>query len=262
MGREFKFNMGGKGESLKTLIGGISTITQIICFMVLLWYYGQDMYLRKSPSMIKSEGMTPNYIEWKADSSNFNFAFNLQSSTGANLIDPRDFIYELSYISVTTMQDGSFKFETTTKEMEQCSLKHFKNETLYNNKLYSSFCIENNFTIGGQWNTGFIMVPSFLVRRCNADIEKKLNIKCRTNEEIISKYKTIYTNIFIQKNLIDPSLYENPIQEAFVIKSKQLDILSQDVSKQTIYYSTAELITDTGFMYKDTTKIDFLELET
>ena len=212
MGREFKFNMGKNGESLKTFLGGISTIIQSIGFMVLLWYYGQDIYLRKSPSMIKSEGMKDDYIKWDIDSSKFNFAMNVQDDFGNYLNDPRDFIYTMFYLNITMKIDGSFDLITSETEMDICSSKHLNNKTLNFYKLYESRCVENNFTLGGQWNTENLLLPTFLLKRCNSDIEKKLSIKCRTNEELIEKYKSFYFNIYLQKNLIDPSKYEIPVE--------------------------------------------------
>ena len=74
MGRQFKFNFGeGLGDIYKTLLGGLLCLLQVFGFLVLLWYYGQDIYLRESPSMIISSSLLDYFPRYEINSSIFNF---------------------------------------------------------------------------------------------------------------------------------------------------------------------------------------------
>ena len=262
MGREFKFNIGNNGETLKTFVGGISTIIQTIGFLVLLWYYGQDIYLRTSPFMIKSAGMNEEYFKWDVNSSNFKFAISLKDKFNNPITDPKYFYFEFYLISYIKNESGTYQTTYQVLDMEKCSLKHFNNETLTNHKLYNYFCIENNYSFGGQWDTDYVIIPTYFARRCNAETEKKYNITCSTNQEIIDKYKTIYLYQFIQKNLVNPGIYEEPIQQKHIINNQLIDFTKVDFNlKQLIFYSTAELTTDTGLLFEDLNSTKFLELE-
>ena len=85
------------------------------------------------------------------------------------------------------------------------------------------------------------------------------NVKCKTNEEIEASYPNIYLSMYVHKNLVDPSDYISPIKPAYIYSYFRIDLLN--LARIDITYSSAELISDTGFLFKDLTKQDFLEFE-
>jgi len=263
MGREFKFNIGGgMGEVYKTLFGGLLSILQVIGFIVLLWYYGQDIYLRESPSVIVSSTLLDKFPMVELDSTTFNFGYRMEDVDGNLIDDPSEFTYDAMFRSFVSGSNGFELKEEWTKDMERCSIKHFDNYTLYNDKLFNYYCLENNYTIGGDWGSDSINIPTYFIRRCNSKTEKKFNITCMTDEELKKKYNGLfYVDLYLQKNLVNPHKYENPIKPTFTYSFKQLDIFSEQILKQAIFYSTAELITDTGILFSDVNSTIFLEYE-
>jgi len=264
MGREFKFNIGGgMGDTYKTTFGGLLSLFQAIGFLVLLWYFGQDIYLRESPSMIVSSSLIDKFPMYDIDSTTFNFGFRVEDVLGNFLDDPREFTYDLIYRKFEVTESGGFEVtKQWNKDLEKCSTKHFDNFTLYNERLYNYFCIENNYTIGGDWGASEIQVPTFLIRRCSIETELKYNIKCKTDDEIKHDHSNLfYVDLYLQKNLINPHNFSDPIKSSYSYGYKQIDIFNSDVLKQEIYYSTGELITDTGFLFSDISTSTFLEYE-
>ena len=92
MGKEFKFTI--NGGTYTTLFGGIISILKAVSFLVLCWYYGQDIYERKSPNLIKRETMLNDFPQVKLNTSNFNFAIRKENYQSLFIDDPSIFTYE------------------------------------------------------------------------------------------------------------------------------------------------------------------------
>jgi len=238
MGREFKFNIGGgMKDTYKTTFGGFLSLIQVIGFLILLWYYGQDIYLRQSPSMLISSSSLDKFPIYELDSTIFNFGFRVEDVLGNFIDDPRIFTYDLIYRRFEVTESGGFIVKKQwKKDMEKCSTKHFDNFTLYNERLYNYYCIENNYTIGGDWGATEINLPTFLIRRCNNETELKHNIKCKTDDEVNKIYNNLfYVDLYLQKNLVNPQNYTDPIKPTYTYKYKQLDIFNKNALNKKFF---------------------------
>ncbi len=260
MGREFKFNI--EGGAYRTIPGGLLTMFTSICFLVLAWYYGQDMYQRKQPAVLIKQSMLKLFPRVQVNSSVFNFGYRIENTNGELVNDPRIFTYELMYTSYSADENGVWHTDKKLiKELQSCGLNHFDNKTLHHHKLQNYKCIENNYTFGGDWGGDFIDLPQFLIRRCNNKTEKEYNIKCLSDAEVKAKHSNFYVDTYLQKNLVNPSSYKSAIQHTYVYNYKDINIYSGEAVKQRIYYSTGRLKTDTGFIFEDLSHKEFLEYE-
>jgi len=101
----------------------------------------------------------------------------------------------------------------------------------------------------------------FFVRKCNNETEIKYNIKSKTNDEIIKKFGNIYLDTYVHKNLVNPSDFENPIQQTFTFNYRKIKLHSENIIKDTIWYGDSRLHSDTGFIFSDIYSTPFLEYE-
>jgi len=261
MGKEFKFKIDGE-KAFNTQLGGIITIFKLFAFLILVWYFGQDIYLREQPSLLIMNTMEDEYPKRYVDSKAFNFAIRIEDSYANSVNDPSIFTFDLIYQELEAGENGVFKApKTTIIDMEDCSIKHFDNETLYFYKLYNYKCVVTNYTIGGSWGASFVKVPQFFIRRCSNITEQKYNIKCKTNAEIKQLYPNLYFDTYIQKNLVNPSHYAHPIQQTFEYSYKEIQLGNKNTIKEKVIYSDSKLNTDTGFIFEDISTINFLEYE-
>ena len=260
MGKEFKFTI--NGGSYRTLFGGIISIFKAVSFLILCWYYGQDIYERKAPLLLKKETMLGEYPQVKLNSSFFNFAIRVENIEGLTIDDPSIFYYDVIWQQWEL--DENELFQTTdnfTIDMETCSTAHYDNDTLYHYKLFNYKCIQNNYTMGGDWGDSLVRVPNFFVRRCNKEAELKFNVVCKTDAEIIELYGNFFIDTYTQKNVLNPSDFKKPVQDTYNYKYKEFNFLDKNVVKQKIVYSTAKLTTDTGLIFEDLSYEEFLEYE-
>ncbi len=59
-GKTFSFNI-NKQEQFTTKVGGILSLLVYFSFLLALWYFGQDIYLRKAPKVTKKEAQLNYY---------------------------------------------------------------------------------------------------------------------------------------------------------------------------------------------------------
>jgi len=260
MGKEFKLTI--EGSSFKTFFGGLLSIFKACIFLFLCWYYGQDIYKREEPYLLKEEQMLNYFPLVNINNQNFNLAIRVENVDGLLIDDPRIFYYDVIYQTWESDNNGIFRnVYNFTTDMETCSTKHYDNDTLYQHKLYNYKCVENNYTIGGDWGSNSILIPRFFVRQCDNTTEKKYNIKCFTDEEILKLHENYYIDTFTQKNVLNPRKYENPVQNTYNYRFKEFNFQDKNVMKQKITYSTAELYTDIGVLFNETHAQNFLEFE-
>jgi len=261
MGKEFRFNVDGM-SAFKTSLGGFMTIFKLIAFLVLIWYFGQDIYNRKEPVLLITNSMDDQYPNITLDSTIFNFAYRVEDAYGLTIDDPSYFTYDIIFQELESGSDNIFKeLNRDTTELEKCSEKHFKREVLDFYNLQNYRCHENNFTLGGSWGASFIKVPQYFLRLCDSKTEVKYNVKCKTKDEIINQFGNIYMDTYIQKNLVNPSNFGNPIQQTFSYSYKEIKLKSVNSINAIITYGDSRLHTDTGFIFSDITSKGFLEFE-
>ena len=121
---------------------------------------------------------------------------------------------------------------------------------LINLKCY--YCkLFTDLKLGGNWDlSDAYYIIKYSVDRCSSETEKKYNLKCKTEEELRSKYRDKTRVVsFTLKPLIDPNDYENPIHNDYEYNFETYDVNS--VKENRLFYSNSTLITDDNWFFSD-----------
>ena len=73
--------------------------------------------------------------------------------------------------------------------LETCNSSHIDNHTLEKEFQQTFKCaILKNYTLGGSWESANISILNYEVNKCTEETEKKYNITCATEEDLISNF--------------------------------------------------------------------------
>ena len=261
-GIDFKLNLKGK-ETFNTLIGGIFSIFVFITIIILSWYFGKDIYLKKSPVYLPKilySNETP--MITINSTSPFLFAIHVEDGYGKPMLNESYFHYSLYYdVYSTDIETGIITFEEEKIfNLEKCNTSHYKNETLYGKGLKNYYCTNmEGLTLGGDWKALKIAIFYFYVMKCYPDYAKEKNITCATKKELMN-LPTVYVSYFLFDNLLDPTNFENPIEEIQSYNFHILDLFTV-YPQYKFYYSMSSLETDQGFFFEDVHRSEFLSYE-
>jgi len=99
LGEDFKFKI--NGGQYKTPFGGFLSTLLILSALVSCWYFGQDLYLMKSPSFFEVRRPMKSYPTKTLNSSNFFFALVLYDKDGNSFDDKAVYTYNFIYYNFT-----------------------------------------------------------------------------------------------------------------------------------------------------------------
>ena len=125
-GKEFSFNIDGE-STYRTIPGAIFSIFTYIAFLLLTWYFGQDIYKKESPSILVQTGYLNDYPSGISNISNNFMAIGMKAHdpTGTNvqINDPRIIIPIIYYSDFNFDSSGSTHINTITSDIEINSIK-------------------------------------------------------------------------------------------------------------------------------------------
>ena len=94
-----KINLNIKGEeSYNTLFGGIISLLIWIGTLSLLWYFGQELWLRQEPKYFSRITYTDNTPWISLNESDFYFLFQVKDNKGRTIDNPRYFTFYAQYL--------------------------------------------------------------------------------------------------------------------------------------------------------------------
>ncbi len=224
-GKSFKFNI--DDGKFQTYLGGIISILLAVGVCCLTWYFGKDIYERRSPKFLKTEKLANFHPFVSIQKEKFKIGIKIEDELGNTLNDSRYIEYGYTYMHYKV--DGSGVMKVKDKQIlpgEKCSIRHVSNKTLYANHFYNYYCSEPNHEFGGSWQHNEIKIPSYWAKRCDSETEERLQIKCASEEEWknYTRNKIFFFSFLIQKKLIDPSNDTNPISNSYTYKFKSVDL--------------------------------------
>ncbi len=252
--KEFVFNI--DGGSFRTPLGGAFSILLAISFLGFTAYFGKDMYLKTDPNyLFKFDNLkyTP-FINFTKD--NFIFAFNLMSrETFEPVSDFSSFFVELD-LSIYKFDHNSTLINTEVKKLDikDCSPDIIPEPNFSLNKFGKFKCL-TNFKLGGDPDFGIFHQLEMYVKRCSDIEEKKYNIKCLSDAEIESKRFAV--EMKIQKDVLDPLNYEEPIKTNFAQETYYIQTTEHYISN--VKFHKSKLTTDGGIIFEDFNHRDFFE---
>ena len=145
---------------------------------------------------------------------------------------------------IQTIYVNNYIEKTITTSYINCEDKYPSNiNNPLNFSLTGFYCFNSdNILIGGFWDNIFLSLPTFIVKRCDINTEKRLNIKCATDEEIKEKHPgTLYINFYLQDHWIYPQNYNNPVKILHTSDWVQYNLDNKEIYNKELYYNTANV---------------------
>ncbi len=262
LNKTFNFKIDEAG-TFKTPFGGLITMSLVVATLYVTYYFGKDIYEKKSPLVLKKNHKLNYYPYYTLNSSNFFFALSVEMDNYGIIEDKSSFVYHLKY-SYYVRNKTTKKFEKKIKhdiELEKCSEKHKENiEVIKHLNISKYYCaIFSNYTIGGAWDFapkyGFL---SIRVQRCDENTQDKYNLTCLDDIPLLAKYPDkIYIHTITFQNLVNPKSYSKPLEESFETEANFMDLIGY--TEQNHFYMISELQTDDGMIFKETSFKKFLQ---
>jgi len=260
-GCEFRM-MHDRNYTFKTGLGGLMTIFMGMTLLVLMWYFGQDIYEKQNPFFLKKSNQSMEYPFHSIGNDNMFFALKIIDTYSNTIDDPRYFeVLARSQLLKTNISTGVNEvINEYIMDGEKCNDHHL--DIKANPSLSSYYCANfSNISIGGEYEGSADMgIFSFFIRVCNADTEWYYNITCATFDEMQSKYKgNLYVSYYTLQHSIDPKNIEEPVKGNYVYDYDDLSLLGQ--THKRIFYTISEFSTDNGIIFEENTNFEFLEFE-
>jgi len=262
LGNSIKFKI--KGEDFKTSLGGIITLIIGFTILVLAWYFGQDIYLRKQPTFKTKFELLDGYPVGEVSDSDIFFAAAVKSYDNKYITEPKYFEYKYSYHFYNFTTGSQVDLADVQKNMVRCNEEHVDNATLKYYKLSNFMCVkQGNIYIGGDWEEDFIAYPTFKIKRCDSDTEKKYNVTCATDKEMKDKFKTFYVTYYVQQNVVNPSNYEESYKQVYENELIGINLEKTNITSliARIKFKAAHYFTDEGYFFEDLTDFYFIEFD-
>ena len=258
----FKFTY--EKSNFKTTFGGILTLILGCGILVLIWYFGNDIYYKKFPIFIKKANESSYYPNVIVNNTDLFFGLKIDDYWSNIIDDPKFFEIFATYNYYENDPETGENVEIINKELmvEKCSEKYLDKEAEGIPRLDLYYCANyTNSLVGGEFagseNLGII---NFFVKKCDKETEAKFNITCASLDEVEKAFGGfVYISYYAQKNHIDPKNHEHPIQKSY---GYDYDIISLTGHMyQRMYYSHSEIITDEGLIFADNIVKYFLEYD-
>jgi len=270
-GKEFKFNI--EGGKLKTFLGGLINILLMLGTLVCIWYFGKDLYEKKSPVFLSEEVILQKapFINIEHFENEIIFAIKIETEDG-------DIAHEDGFYFPIFFVYDEIKDTENEIEKEQCDSDRFNNDPRMDEDKY--YCYSYNKTFGERLfninpeilyddetdnkNRGSYvdngLILKFELRKCSIVYEQKYNITCPTPSEYIKYDKNVprfIMSYFISSNLINPKDYTKPYRSFFKFYE---DI----ANKKKAYfrnpsYLVSQVKSDVGFLFETFENKFFLE---
>jgi len=262
-GKEFVFNIGGE-STYRTIMGGILSLFTYIAFILLTWYYGQDIYNKQDPTLLVHTEYLNDYPIGISNRTNNFMALGMKvhdiklNTTYLSMFDERIVIPRMYFTDISFVDGGSVINNSTSVVMKNCSLFEY-DENIYN--INNSFCYNYNDTFGGGEDSTYFKVISQSFSKCNNDSSK---VTCLSDSEINATYNRFVLTLTYEKKYVDPKNYTNPIQTSYAGEYIPIDFFylvnSNYNQVANIYYQISEVITDSGVFFEDLKNETFYEI--
>lgn len=260
-GKTFNLNLRGK-ESYNTMLGGIISLFIWIGTLGLLYYFGQELWLKQEPkylSRIRYADQSP----WiSTDKVDFYFAIQVKDENYNYIYDPRYFTYFGTYQLWKLARPGQPEKNEKSKiiDSKQLTMKRCTQTTINSNKYNNYICANmSNSSFGGDFGDEYASYFTIGIKKCNKNTEQEYNITCANRTEL-NNLGLLYLTYMNYETQIDPSNYNNPIKDLFNFKDITF-YLNQKHYMYEFYYSMSNLTTDTGLIFDDERTIQFLSFD-
>jgi hypothetical protein len=256
IGLEPKFRFQGGGR-YKTYMGGVLSITLYMLFIAGMIYFGKDLYVKETPTLMSSNSLNPHAAPLELLPENFPFFFALEDAANNLNYFKDETIYKMQALLRTQKRvkgdNGIVKLETQMIpiKMVDCDLDyHFPDlRSQFNTTTYQlAYCIApgQNVTIQGDFPDdvfNFLQINFFQCANTTTDSS------CKPQSVIDKSIRNTYISINYGFYLMRPNNYESPMNH---IKQDYFTTVSNLGFKQiNIYLKRVFVTTDSGIIFED-----------
>jgi len=260
---DFKFTY--NNESFKTNFGGIVSICLFFSLLILIWYFGQDIYLREHPEFIKKSEDSLYFPFVNISDRELFFGFKIDNFFSRPIDDPKYFelLFRYTWYKNDNETGENILVYEDYYKTKKCQPSDIISMVEYNSlRLHMYNCANyTDLNVGGEWQgSEYLGIMTYYVKRCDSETEKEFNITCATDEELVEENGSfIYINTYTQQNVVNPKNFKNPIMNILVYNYDTLNLHGQ--SYQRLFYSYSNMTTDTGAIFEDSETKYLLEYD-
>jgi hypothetical protein len=251
----FPFTLSIKGnKKFKTKLGGLLTLTSIVCFLILFFLLGVNFYQRKNPTLSMSVSKPPKYFDYHLNSTSFIYAFRVENGNGELILRPDLFYYEPRYIVYRRDPTGLTKLVDKTLKYRQCEPEDVGNSTLWGELFLNRYlCMdyakdwnETGLPVGGLYDSSIIQYIKIRVLSCFRAPSSYLtanNITCNSNVTVLKQFfsESPLFSAFIQQYNANGDDRENPFQ---VVLQNIYDTIDPAIYKKSYFFFKKGILND------------------
>lgn len=235
-------------KTIKTVFGGLCSMTIFFIFVLLLIGFGNDFFTRKNPSFIKSSVSLGKVPFHTVSNNDFFFGLRLESYDLLEINRPDLFEINLNYINYyMNKTTGEYVIQNTEVELVECNSTFIENFVNFDGLMCPLF---NNTSLGGSYTQDSAQILEVFVNVCPDGGFSKKGVKCSSIEEkILAIDNFIFFTIYYQKAVVNPDDYYNGISRSI---STEYHRISKNLVKYVeLYFVEYEINTDYGWMLTD-----------
>ncbi len=265
-GKLFSFNIDRQPEYL-TNLGGVLSLLVNTAFLISIWYFGQDIYLRESPKILKKSQQHSKTPLSEVTPKIFFFAFRVsKQGKQPHIIDDFSLIeYDFYHSGIYKNEKGEHSYKNHHLPVSRCNTSHVSEQALKDFKLDEYYCANlRNLSLGGSVYTENLKYLKYKIQMCSKKTEKKHNITCKSREEFFKFMENTYIDYIMIQELIDEKNFKHPIKFSYNFKyqSSKEFLMSSLYFYKAFYYHKAHVKSDTGLIFENhEEEQDFLEYQ-
>ena len=240
-----------------TVTGGIISSLMLSLYVIACFFFGQEIYLRKQPTVLQSNIYQTQPETFNLTKNNFGFFVGVQGTDWNYYIDPTIYRAKMNIRSKisTVSEEGKFedKYSTQSFDMVKCNLdknfENFKNEFKdqdLNNLLCAPPDIEL-IQLEGSFDNKVFRWFDFEISNCKNDTQK--DVICKSKEEIDKKLGGGFFVLNYIDPLFDPKNYESP--EKYIRKDFFTSLSNSYFKEITFWQRNIDYISDAGIVFSE-----------
>ena len=231
-------------STLQSNFGAFITFLNLFIVSLLFYAFGKDFFTRKNPSVVNSSISTIEYPFIKnLTLTNYTFAFRFENVDGA-LIELPDQIY-FQLLNYYYRKNEKLEYEyiyIKPLNFSKCDKSNF-----IEINLTDYFCLDDNFSIRGNYPSDDINLLSLEVYRCLENSTNPITHETCAKDTIKDvNFNNLYLTIIYQSIIFEPNSYSDPLKKKLLSTYLLLD---QNYYKSfNLYLNEVILTNDYGWL--------------
>ena len=242
-GIHYSFTLFGKHYNF----GGVMTLLTISCFILSIWYFGQDFFIRRNPHYINEKNIEKSYPIYQVSNQNLIIAISI-TANGESIDYSNYFNIEIVYNNITSVANN-------TKDIISIEFRDFKlidytamrlsTSQIFNKNM---ICLDlDNIVLGGYNNQDwYYSIDINVFPYFNSTANNKSNCLSYDKVRDFLYENEIYLSILTNSYYTELADFENPLKlhlfDVFALIDPKIGKYNE------IYYKDANIKYDMGIL--------------